>query len=70
MCATGSVLRDYWDQGWRPEVQRPIMDMRLNASGIRETARVLRVSTHTVLTELRLIRVAYKAWRCNPPEAP
>ncbi len=36
-----------------PEVKQTIIDMSLNASGIRDTARVLRISTDTVLSELK-----------------
>jgi hypothetical protein len=34
-------------------VKHHIIDMRLNASGVRNTARVLHISTDTVLNELR-----------------
>jgi insertion element IS1 protein InsB len=50
-CTTGSFLLDYRNQGCLPEVQQQIIDMSLNASGIRDTARVLRLSTETVLSE-------------------
>jgi hypothetical protein len=36
-----------------PEVKHTIIDMSLNASGVRDTARVLHISTDTVLNELR-----------------
>jgi insertion element IS1 protein InsB len=36
-----------------PEVKQQIIDMSLNASGMRDTARVLRISTDTVLRALR-----------------
>jgi InsA C-terminal domain len=36
-----------------PEVRQTIIDMSLNASGVRDTARVLHISTDTVLNELR-----------------
>jgi transposase-like protein len=39
-CATGSFLLDYRYQGRLPEVKHQIIDMSLNASGVRETARV------------------------------
>jgi insertion element IS1 protein InsB len=52
-CATGSFLLDYRYQGRLPEVKRQIIDMSLNASGVRDTARVLRISTDTVLRELK-----------------
>ena len=34
-------------------MKQTIIDMSLNASGIRDTARVLRISTDTVLSELK-----------------
>jgi transposase-like protein len=36
-----------------PEVKQQIVDMALNASGIRDTARVLHISPTTVLKELK-----------------
>ena len=47
-CATGSFLLDYRYLGRLPEVKHQIIDMSLNASGVRDTARVLRISTDTV----------------------
>ena len=52
-CATGSFLLDYRNRGCLPEVKQQIIDMSLNASGVRDTARVLRISTDTVLRELK-----------------
>jgi transposase-like protein len=37
--------------GQSPEVKRQIIDMAMNASGIRDTARVLHVSPTTVISE-------------------
>ena len=54
-CTTGSFLLDYRNRGCLPEVKQTIIDMSLNASGIRDTARVLRISTDTVLSELKRI---------------
>src|SRR4029453_1436013 len=53
VCTPRSFLRDYSYQGRLPEVKQQIIDMSLNASGIRDTARVLRISTDTVLRALR-----------------
>jgi hypothetical protein len=36
-----------------PEVKQLIVDMSLNASGVRDTARSLHISTDTVLGELK-----------------
>jgi insertion element IS1 protein InsB len=52
-CTMGSFLLDYRNRGCLPEVKQTIIDMSLNASGIRDTARVLRISTDTVLSELK-----------------
>jgi insertion element IS1 protein InsB len=52
-CTTGSFLLDYCNRGCLPEVKQTIIDMSLNASGIRDTARVLRISTDTVLSEIK-----------------
>ena len=52
-CAKGRFLLDYRNQGCVPEVKQSIIDMSLNASGIRDTARVLHSSTDTVLSELK-----------------
>ena len=52
-CAQGSFLLDYRNRGCLPEVKHTIIDMSLNASGVRDTARVLRISTDTVLSELK-----------------
>src|SRR5207244_2221486 len=52
-CAGRTFLLDYAYAGQSPEVKRQIIDMAMNASGIRDTARVLHVSTNTVMTELK-----------------
>ena len=52
-CTTGSFLLDYRNRGCLPEVKHTMIDMSLNASGIRDIARVLRISTDTVLSELK-----------------
>lgn len=52
-CAGRTFLLDYAYAGQSPEVKRQIVDMAMNASGIRDTARVLHVSPTTVLKELK-----------------
>jgi insertion element IS1 protein InsB len=52
-CAKGSFLLDYRNRGCVPDVKHQIIDMSLNASGVRDTARVLQISTDTVLRELK-----------------
>src|ERR1700747_3440652 len=60
-CAKGSFLLDYRNRGCVPEVKHHIIDMSLNASGVRDTARVLQISTNTVLNELKKKEAALEA---------
>jgi transposase-like protein len=52
-CAGRTFLLEYSYPGQSPAVKQQIVDMAMNASGIRDTARVLHVSTNTVMTELK-----------------
>ncbi len=53
LCAKESFLLDYCNRGCLPEVKHMIIDMSLNASGVRDTARSLHISPTTVLSELK-----------------
>ncbi|WP_199316487.1 IS1-like element transposase [Chroococcidiopsis sp [FACHB-1243]] len=46
-------MRDYTYPGQSKKVKEQIVDMALNGSGIRDTARVLHVSASTVIKELK-----------------
>src|SRR5215475_69238 len=52
-CAGRTFLLEYSYPGQSSAVKEQIVEMALNASGIRDTARVLHVSTNTVMTELK-----------------
>jgi len=52
-CTKGSFLLDYCNRGCLPEVKQMIIDMSLNASGVRDTARSLHICPNTVLRELK-----------------
>jgi len=52
-CAADSFRLDYRNRGWWPEVKQLIIEMSLNTSGVRDTARSLHISTDTVLRELK-----------------
>ena len=43
----------YSDKGRLPEIKQRIVDMAMNGSGVRDTARVLKISTDTVISELK-----------------
>ena len=53
-----TFLLDYSYAGQSSEVKQQIVDMAMNARGIRDTARVLHVSPTTVLKELKKTRIA------------
>jgi insertion element IS1 protein InsB len=52
-CKRRIFLLRYYNTGRLPEVKRQIVDMALNGSGIRDTARVLQISPMTVMTTLK-----------------
>jgi insertion element IS1 protein InsB len=52
-CPRYSFQLDLVYKGLSPEVKAQIIDMALNGSGIRDTARVLKISTTTVINELK-----------------
>jgi len=52
-CPKRTFILDYAYNGLLPDVKGRIIDMALNGSGIRDTARVLRVSPNTVINELK-----------------
>ena len=52
-CNAKTFILDYDYNGYLPEVKKKIMDMAVNGSGIRDTARVLDISPTTVIKELK-----------------
>jgi transposase-like protein len=52
-CQRRIFLLQYHNTGWVPEGKQQMVDMALNGSGIRDTARVLGVSPTTVMTTLK-----------------
>src|SRR5215813_3800519 len=61
LCTKESFLLDYYNRGCLPEVKQTIIDMSLNASGVRDTARSLHICPNTVLRELRKKEVVLEA---------
>ena len=57
-CARRIFLLQYQDRGRVPEVRRQVVEMALNGSGVRDTARVLRISPTTVIAILKKNRRA------------
>ncbi len=57
-CARRIFLLQYHDRGRVLEIRRQVVDMAINGSGIRDTARVLRISPTTVIAVLKKSRRA------------
>ena len=57
-CPAQTFIVDYAYQGYVPEVKKRIIEMALNGSGIRDTARVLEISPTTVISELKKKKLA------------
>jgi transposase-like protein len=54
-CRRSTFIQAYSDRGYLPQVKQQIADLALNGSGIRDTARVLRISPTTVIEALKKI---------------
>lgn len=52
-CNRSTFMRDYVYRGYLPDVKQQIADMAVNGSGIRDTARVLKISPTTVIEALK-----------------
>ena len=48
-----SFILNYKNRGWLKAVKKQIVDMCINGSGIRDTARVLQVSKNTVIDTIK-----------------
>ena len=55
-CARRIFLLQYQDRGRIPEIRRQAVDLAINGSGIRDIARVLRISPTTVIAVLKKSR--------------
>ena len=52
-CLRRTFIENYTHNAYKREVKQKIPEMAVNGSGIRDTARVLSISTHTVMKELK-----------------
>ena len=57
-CERRIFLLHYQHRGRVPEVRHQVVDMAINGSGVRDTARVLRISPTTVIAVLKKSRRA------------
>jgi insertion element IS1 protein InsB len=66
-CERRIFLLQYQNRGRVPEVRRQVVDMAINGSGVRDTARVLRISPTTVIAVLKKSRRASARQPCVAP---
>jgi transposase-like protein len=52
-CTTTTFMQAYCYKAYEPGMKARIVDMAINGSGIRDTARVLKVSLNTVIATLK-----------------
>lgn len=52
-CPGKTFIQDYSEKGRLLHVKQQIIDLALNGSGVRDTARVLGISPTTVINELK-----------------
>src|SRR6185295_15310383 len=52
-CVRRIFLLQYQDRGRVPEIRRQVIDMAVNGSGVRDTARVVRISPTTVIAVVK-----------------
>ena len=52
-CCRRTFIQEYTYQGYLPKVKQQITNMAVNGSGMRDTARVLKISRNTVTAVLK-----------------
>ena len=52
-CSVGTFMLKYRYKAYEPGIKQRVVDMALNASGVRDTARVLKISKGTVIRTLK-----------------
>ena len=67
-CAKETFILDYTKKGHLAEVKRQIIEMCVNSSGIRDTARVLGISPTTVIDEIKKRKLVAHSQRTSLEE--
>jgi transposase-like protein len=57
-CQRRSFIQNYSYRGYLPDIKQQVSEMSINGSGIRDTARVLKISPTTVIETLKKSRTA------------
>ena len=60
VCSYRTFLLEYTNRGYLLAVKRQIIDLAMNGSGIRDTARVLSISTDMVISELKKKKASWR----------
>jgi len=63
-CSVQSFMLDYCYRAYEPGVKKQVIDMAINGSGVRDTARVLNISKGTVMSTLK----KRKKYRSSKPK--
>ena len=74
-CTTVTFMKTYCYKAYEPGVKEQAVDMAINGSGIRDTARVLKISKTTVIATLKektdnVVAINPKFQACNPESPP
>jgi len=57
-CTTKSLILEYRYRTYEPGIKAQLVDMAINGSGIRDTARALKIDKNTVISTLKKRRLA------------
>ncbi len=57
-CATKTFMLTYSYKAYNPGIKEQIVEMAINGSGVRDTARVLKINKNTVISTLKKKRAA------------
>jgi transposase-like protein len=57
-CETKTFMLAYRYKACRPGIKEQVVEMAINGSGIRDTARVLKINKNTVISTLKKSRAA------------
>ncbi len=60
-CLTKSFMLKYFYRAYEPGVKKQVIDMAINGSGIRDTARVLNISKGTVMSTIKKKRKKHRS---------
>jgi transposase-like protein len=52
-CVTKTFMLEYYYKAYEPGIKEQIVEMAINSSGIRDTARILKINKNTVIRTLK-----------------